>query len=125
VTPISFDTSKTGFEAIFRDYQEAALKYLWGLDGEGAGSRSVWEHVNRELGIRTISRASVINFLDAMVGDGVLAYTEKGGKGGRRRIYSVRYDEAGFKEHIAKVVIRNLLRDFPEPTRRALKDVLE
>jgi hypothetical protein len=120
VTPIYFDTSKAGLGAILRDYQEEALRYLWGLGVEGAGSRQIWEHVNRELGASTISRASVIHFLDAMVGEGILAYKEKGGKGGRRRIYSVRYDEAGFKEHISKVIIKNLLRDFPEPTRRAL-----
>ena len=81
--------------------------------------------MNQELGGRTISRASVINFLDSMVDDGILAYTETTGKGGYRRIYMFKYDEAGFKEHIAKVVIRNLLRDFPEETRRALKDIME
>ena len=107
--------------AILKDYQEAALRYLWSLGGEGAGSRQVWTHVSRELGTVTISRTSVINFLDAMVRDGILDCTETGGKGGHRRIYRVKYDEAGFKEHIAMLVIRNLLRDFPEETRRALK----
>jgi len=63
--------------------------------------------VTQELGGRTISRASVINFLDSMVDDGILAYTETTGKGGYRRIYMFKHDEAGFKEHIAKVVIRN------------------
>jgi hypothetical protein len=122
-TPISFDTSKTGLGTILRDYQEAALRYLWRLGGEGAGSREVWVHVNEELGTRTISRSSIINFLDAMVDDGVLNYTETTGKEGHRRIYSMKYDEAGFKEHIAKVVIKNLLRDFPEETNRVLKDL--
>ena len=121
--PISFDASKSGLGTILRDYQEAALRYLWSLGGRGAGSRDVWMHVNQELGTRTISRSSIINFLDAMVDDGVLNYTETTGKEGHRRIYSMKYDEAGFKEHIAKVVIRNLLRDFPEETNRALKDL--
>ena len=111
---------------ILKDYQKAALRYIWRLGGEGAGSHDVWVQVNEDLkGERTISRASIINFLNAMVDDGVLNYTEITGKGGHRRIYSMRYDEAGFKEHIAKVVIRNLLRDFPEETRRALKDLPE
>ncbi len=108
---------------ILRDYQETALRYLWSLGGRGAGSRDVWVHVNEELGAKTISRSSIINFLDAMVDDGVLNYTETTGKEGHRRIYSMKYDEAGFKEHIAKVVIKNLLRDFPEETNKALKDL--
>jgi len=123
--PISFDASKNGLGTILRDYQEAALRYLWSLGREGSGSRDVWVHVNQELGARTISRASVINFLNAMVDDGILTFTETAGKGGHRRVYMMKYDEAGFKEHIARVVIRNLLRDFPEETRRALKDMLE
>lgn len=121
--PISYDASKGGLGTILKDYQETALRYLWRLGGEGAGSREVWVHVNQKLGTRTISRASIINFLDAMVGDGVLAFTEARCKGGYRRMYRMRYDEAGFKEHIARVVIRNLLRDFPEETRKALKDI--
>jgi len=114
VTPIYFDTSKQGLGAILKDYQEAALRYLWSLGGEGAGSRQVWTHVSQELGTRTISRASVINFLDALVGGGMLVCTETTGKGGHRRIYRMKYDEAGFKEHMAGVVARKLLRDFPE-----------
>lgn len=118
-----FDTSRQSLRVILKDYQEVALMYLWSLGGEGAGSRQVWAHVSQELGARTISRTSVINFLDAMVCDGILAYTETGGKGGQRRIYRVRYDEARFKEHVAGLVIRNLLRDFSEETRKALKDM--
>ncbi|OGD45566.1 hypothetical protein A3K69_08405 [Candidatus Bathyarchaeota archaeon RBG_16_57_9] len=109
---------------VLKDYQEVALQYLWRLDGEGASSRDVWVQVNEDLkGQRTISRASIINFLNSMVDEGVLNYTETTGKGGHRRIYSAKYNEAEFKEYIAKVVVRNLLRDFPEETRKALQQV--
>jgi len=109
---------------VLKDYQEAALRYLWRLDGGGASSRDVWVQVNEDLkGKRTISRASIINFLNSMVDEGVLSYTEMTGKGGHRRIYSAKYDEAGFKEYIAKVVLGNLLRDFPEETRKAIQKV--
>ena len=74
---------------------------------------------NRE----SISRASIINFLNAMVDDGVLNYTEITGKGGHRRIYSAKYDEAEFKQFVAEVVLKNLLRDFPEETRQAMNQV--
>ena len=109
---------------VLKDYQEVALHYLWRLDGEGASSRDVWMQVNKDLeGKKTISRASIINFLNAMVDEGVLNYIETTGKGGHRRIYSAKYSEAGFKEYVAKVVLDNLLRDFPDETRKVLSDV--
>jgi hypothetical protein len=122
--PITVDTSSEGLAMVLKDYQEVALRYLWRLDGEGASSRDVWVQVNDDLtGKRTISRASIINFLNSMVDEGVLNYTEITGKGGHRRIYSAKYDEAGFKQYIAKVVLGNLLRDFPDETRKALQKV--
>jgi hypothetical protein len=122
--PITVDTSGEGLAMVLKDYQEVALRYLWRLDGEGASSRDVWMQVNEDLtGKRTISRASIINFLNSMVDESVLNYTEITGKGGHRRIYSAKYDEAGFKQYIAKVVLGNLLRDFPEETRKALQKV--
>jgi hypothetical protein len=122
--PITVDTAGEGLAMVLKDYQEVALRYLWRLDGGGASSRDVWVQVNEDLtGKRTISRASIINFLNSMVDEGVLNYTETTGKGGHRRIYSAKYDEAGFKEYIAKVVLGNLLRDFPDETRKALQKV--
>lgn len=121
---LTIDTSSEGLAMVLKDYQEVALQYLWRLDGDGASSRDVWMQVNEDLqGKRTISRASIINFLNSMVDESVLNYTETTGKGGHRRIYSARYNEAEFKEYVAKVVLNNLLRDFPEETRRALKAV--
>jgi len=78
--------------------------------------------VNEALSGKTISRASVINFLNAMVDEGVLIYRETTGKGGYRRIYSPKYDERGFRKYIAKTVIESLLGDFPEETREAIRE---
>ncbi len=109
---------------ILKDYQEVALHYLWRIDGKGASSRDVWMQVNEDLqGKKTISRASIINFLNSMVDEGVLNYTEITGKGGHRRIYSAKYDEAGFKEYVGRSVLENLLRDFPDETRRVIASV--
>ena len=108
---------------VLKDYQEVSLHYLWRIN-KGASSRDVWMQVNEDLdGKRTISRASIINFLNAMVDESVLNYTEITGKGGHRRIYSAAYDEAGFKQYVAKVVMNNLLRDFPDETRKVLSEV--
>lgn len=121
---LTIDTSSEGLAMVLKDYQELALKYLWRLDGEGASSRDVWVQVNEDLeGSKTISRASIINFLNSMVDEGVLNYTETTGKGGHRRIYTAKYDEAEFKEYVAKVVLKNLLRDFPEETKRVIKTI--
>lgn len=121
---LTIDTANDGLAMVLKDYQEVALYYLWRIDGKGASSRDVWMQVNEDLaGKRTISRASIINFLNSMVDEGVLNYTEITGKGGHRRIYSAKYNEAEFKEYVAKVVLKNLLRDFPDETRKVLSEV--
>ena len=121
---LTIDTANDGLAMVLKDYQEVALYYLWRIDGKGASSRDVWMQVNEDLaGKRTISRASIINFLNSMVDEGVLNYTETTGKGGHRRIYSAKYNEAEFKQYVAKVVLKNLLRDFPDETRKVLSEV--
>ena len=121
---VKFDTKEDGLRTVVKDYQETALKYLWRLSGGGASSRDVWVNVNKDLmGKRTISRASIINFLNKMVDEDVLSYTEITGKGGHRRIYSSIHDEAGFKQYVAKNVISKLLETWPEATRAALEAI--
>ena len=121
---LTIDTANDGLAMVLKDYQEVALHYLWRIDGKGASSRDVWMQVNDDLaGKRTISRASIINFLNSMVDEGVLNYTEITGKGGHRRIYSAKYNEAEFKQYVAKVVLKNLLRDFPDETRKVMSEV--
>ncbi|GAI45347.1 unnamed protein product, partial [marine sediment metagenome] len=62
----------------------------------------------------------IINFLNSMVDEGLLGFTEITGKGGHRRIYSSRYDEAGSKRFMAEKVISKLLETWPEATREAM-----
>ena len=88
---------------------------------EGLGSRAVWDRVNAELKPNTISRASVINFLEEMRETGVLKGVERTGKGGHHWVYSPAMDEAGFKQHIARTILESLLRDFPEETKTTIK----
>ena len=80
----------------------------------------MWDRVNAELKPGTISRASVINFLEDMREAGVLKGVERTGKGGHHWVYSPTMDEAEFKEFIAKTILGNLMRDFPEETRKAV-----
>jgi predicted transcriptional regulator len=116
---IEFDTSETGLRAVLKDYQELALRAIW-TTPEGLGSKAVMDRVNVELKPNTISRASVINFLESMREAGVLKGDERTGKGGHRWIYSPAMDESEFKEFIAETLIKKLMRDFPAETKEAL-----
>ena len=120
---LTIDTAGQGLAMVLKDYQEEALRFIWENKGVGASSREVWNQVNKVLKNKTISRASIINFLNAMVDEGVLNYHEITGKGGHRRIYSTKLDEARFKQYVAELVLGNLMRDFPEETKEALKKV--
>jgi hypothetical protein len=119
------DPSKDGLEKVLRDYQIEALKIMWGNTGEGLTSRKVYEAVNKKLGSRSVSRASIINFLNAMCDDGVLDFEEETCKGGMRRKYYKGLDESGFKRYIASTVLNSLIKDFPDQTVEAIKGSLD
>jgi predicted transcriptional regulator len=119
---IEYDTAEPGLRAVLKDYQELALRAIW-ANPEGLGSKAVWDRVNAELKPNTISRASVINFLEAMREAGVLKGVEKTGKGGYHWIYSPSMNEAEFKQYIARTILESLMRDFPGETRAALENL--
>ena len=79
--------------------------------------------MNAELKPGTISRASIINFLEDIRKVGVLKGVERTGKGGHRWVYSPAMDESEFKQHIARTILESLLRDFPEETAEAVKKI--
>jgi len=119
---IEYDTSESGLRAVLKDYQEIAMRAIW-MSPVGLGSKAVMDRVNAELKPNTISRASIINFLEAMREMGVLKGVDITGKGGHRWIYSPAMNESEFKQHIARTILESLLRDFPEETREALRSV--
>jgi len=120
---LQIDLSQSGLALIFKDYQIEAMKMLWRKSEQGAedfslagyGSREVWKHINKTMTTTTIpvsrdriSRASIINFLNAMVEEGILGYTEITGKGGHRRIYSMKLDEKKFWLKIVAMTLGKL-----------------
>ena len=119
-----FNPASDGLSKVFRDYQEEALRFVWERNDEGAISREVWSRVNERLVGKTISRASIINFLNAMVDEGVLDYDERTGKGGYHRVYRPKLNETLFKQYVAETVISSLMKDFPAETKEAIKLVL-
>ena len=120
---LKFDPESRGLSKVFKDYQQEALRAVWQCE-EGAISREVWQHVNGNLdGGGSISRASIINFLNDMVDEGVLDYHEESGKGGFHRVYKPRMDESELKRYIAETVLASLMRDFPNETNEAIKAI--
>jgi hypothetical protein len=117
---LEFDTSQSGFNAVLKDWQLKAMKVVWASQ-EGANSRTVWNKVNQALQGETISRASIINFLEAMREMGVISGEEKTGKGGHHWVYFPKLDEAGFKKYIVEKMLEILMRDFPDETRQIIK----
>jgi len=101
---LKFDPESRGLSKVFKDYQQEALRAVWKSE-KGAISREVWQHVNGRLdGGGSISRASIINFLNDMVDEGVM-------------------DESELKKYIAETVLASLMRDFPNETNEAIKAI--
>ena len=120
-----FDTSKKGLETVMKDYQAICLSFVWEKGEEGVSTQKAWLHVNKILinEEKTISRASIINFLNKMGEKGILRYISKSGKGGYHRVYYPVYDETEFRELIAKRVIEKLLEEFQEETATAINKI--
>ena len=116
-----FNPDRDGLGKVFRDYQEEALRLVWNRGSEGVISREVWSQVNQNLNGKTISRASIINFLNSLVDEGVLDFDERTGKGGYHRVYRPKLDENEFKKFLAEMVISSLMKDFPKETKEVVK----
>ena len=119
---IQYETGETGLRAVLKDYQEHALRIIW-ASKEPLNSRQVWQKVNEKLHPETISRASIINFLDAVRETGVLKGEEVTGKGGHHWMYTPAMNEAEYKQYIAKTLVEHLLKYFPEETKQALHSI--
>jgi hypothetical protein len=119
---LEYDTSRTGLDAVLKDWQQKATQVVWSSP-EGANSRTVHVKVNQMLKGETISRASIINFLEAMREIGVLKGEERTGKGGYHWVYYPAMDEAGFKRFITEQILSSLMKSFPNETKEALKNI--
>jgi predicted transcriptional regulator len=119
-----YDASKTGFNAVLRDWQIKVMQIIWNKP-EGIISRIAHQEVNQALKGETISRASVINFLEDMREMGVFTGREESGKGGYHWIYSPAMDEEGFKTFIVQKLITSLMESFPEETKEVFRNQIK
>lgn len=118
-----FDPAKRGLRKTLKEYEELALRYIWEVGEEGAGSGKTWSNVNERLGEgKSISRASIIFFLNRMVEEGVLDFRDATGKGGHHKIYFPSLDEEGYKKYVASTLFESLMMDFPEATKETLRE---
>ena len=101
------------WRAIFRDYQKQAIDVVY-AHPDGVNSRSVWSSVNTLLHPATISRASIINFLNKCVDEKLLDYEERTGKGGYHRIYKPAMTWTEFEDLVIWTFIEKLMLIFPE-----------
>ena len=119
-----FVHEKEGLGKTLKEYEEVGLRYVWSIGEEGVASGKVWAITNERLGSdKTISRASVIFFLNRMVDQGVLDYSTATGKGGHHRVYRPKLDERAYKKHLLKTIVESLMRDFPDETKEALEEL--
>ena len=72
----------------------------------------------------SISRASIINFLNDVVDEELLTFTETTGKGGHHRVYYMKYGETEYKQHIAELMISKLLKEYPQETRIVINQLI-
>ncbi len=99
---LNLDLSETGLEMFFKPYQIVSLDILWNNE-QNLSSRQVWMQANEQL-LGSISRASIINFLNASVENGLLDYVETTGKGGYRRLYSPVLDRSETSKFLSQIV---------------------
>ena len=120
---LTFDPSEDGLRKTLKEYQELALRYLWNIGEEGAGSGPVWRAVNEELQKHggSISRSSIIFSLNDLVDQGVLSFILESGKGGMQRIYKPTMDEDDYKKYVVKTILESALRDFSVETTEVLR----
>jgi len=108
LTPFSLklDLSESGMKMFFKEYQIVVLDVLFD-NPDGLNSRQVWQKTN-EIIPNTISRASIINFLNSLVDLEILEHKEISGKGGYRRIYWHQYSKNDLSKFLSNEVTNAL-----------------
>lgn len=117
-----FYPARPGLRKVLREWQELALRCVWEKGEQGVSSREVREYVLERQTERTkISPASIILFLEKLRKQGVLRHHEEKWQGGHRKIYFPLMDEGEFVKHIAKMMIKSMMKDFPEESKEFLE----
>lgn len=120
-----FDPSQPGLGKTLKKWEELALRYVWEVGGVGTGSGAIWENVNERFGSgESISRTSIIFFMNRLVEQGVLSFRDGIGKGGHHKIYYPLMDEKGYLKYLIKTMVESMMRELPEITLEVLDEVV-
>jgi hypothetical protein len=119
---IQYDASKKGLEAIFRPWQIVVIDTLH-RSSIGMNSKAVTIEVNKKLGMDSISRASIINFLEYLRGLGILHGEDETGKGGHHWVYSPGMGASQYKQFIVDMILKRITEEFPAEIESAIKKV--
>jgi len=118
-----FDPSQSGLRKTLKKWEELALRYVWEVGEVGAGSGTIWKNVNEQLGSgESISRTSVIFFMNRLVEQGVLSFRDGTGKGGHHKIYYPLMDEKGYVSNLIRTMVEGMMKEFPEEVKEVIKD---
>jgi hypothetical protein len=104
--------NEDGLLKVLKDWQEVVFRYLWkrleasGPTYNGERTLNIWNEADRQLKKqgKSISRASIINFCQAMEEAGYLVSWETTGKGGVRKLYKPSHRARNEKEFMEAVM---------------------
>lgn len=101
------DLSQQGLRMVLKDWEAAAFIYVQeNKHKKAVGSQQV--HAALVADGFDISRASVINFLERMVGAEVFARSEVTGKGGHRALYVAMMEPENLLDHVGREVAKRV-----------------
>jgi len=113
---MKFNTQKSGLDVVFIPYQAILMRTFWNTPDLKMVSRVAWEKTNDEMPKGdSISRASIINFLNDMVDEGLLGFIERTGKGGHHRVYSANLTEHEFWAKLAAETMNLIINGSGDP----------
>ncbi len=111
---MKIDTSKNGLEKFFKPHEIIILQILWEKPGTIHTSRDIWNEVNTRLKRDTLSRATVINFLDSMSQLGLVEKEVETCRGGRRGLYKINKTEEEIKRLLLIMLYKDVVKDYSE-----------
>ena len=83
----TLDLNKKGVNALLKPYQIKALQIIIENSPRYTENYEIWEKVNNRLKNGSISRASIINYMNALKDHGYVQAKPTMGKGGKRFAY--------------------------------------
>ena len=105
---VKLNTKGEGLGLVFpQKYKEIIMEWLLSI-AEPVSARAAWEYVNGKIAPDTVSRPSVINFMNWCVDEEMLEYKERTGKGGHHRVYWTDMGLSDFWDYVYSEVVAAL-----------------